>query len=261
MKLNTITSAIEQFAPLSLQLDYDNSGLQIGHADDDVTAVMLCLDVTEDVVQEALDRKCELIITHHPLLFRGLKSITGRTPVMRIVETALRGGVAIYSAHTNLDCASRGVSSEMARMLHLENCEVLSPSPTGNGSTGLGIVGSISPTPAIEFLRHLKETFEVKALRYSAQSPQLVICRVALCGGSGAEFIPQAKAAGADIYVSGDIKYHDFTSHASDIMIADIGHYESEVCARKLFARILREQFPDLVTHTAESDRNPIGVL
>ena len=84
---------------------------------------------------------------------------------------------------------------------------------------------------------------------------------MALCGGSGAEFIPQAKAAGADIYVSGDIKYHDFTSHASDIMIADIGHYESEVCARKLFARILREQFPDLVTHTAESDRNPIGVL
>lgn len=258
MKLKTITTAIEEFAPLSLQLDYDNSGLQIGRPDAEISAALLCLDVTEEILQEAIDRKCELIISHHPLLFRGLKHITGATSTERIVARALRHNIAIYAAHTNLDSAVHGVSREMARMLRLRDTAVLD---SAGDPTGLGIIGSVDAVPAMEFLRQVKETFHVKALRYSAQSPQLVVRRVALCGGAGAEFIPKAIAAGADIYITGDVKYHDYTTYAADMLIVDIGHYESELCARNIFARLLHERFPGFVARVSESDRCPVGVI
>ena len=260
MRLNTIIDILEEFAPLPLQEGYDNSGLQIGNPESDVNAALLCLDVTEEILDEAVERGCDLIISHHPLLFKGLKSITGATPSQRIVERAIREGIAIYSAHTNLDSATRGVSHEMARMLRMSDCRVLVPSAPG-ADTGLGVVGNITPTPAVEFLRRVKDIFQVKALRYSASSPQLVIRRVALCGGSGAEFIADAIASGADAYLTGDVKYHSFTDHAQDILIADIGHYESEVCTRKIFARLLRERLPEFVVRISESEHNPIEVL
>lgn len=260
MKLQNIIDIIEDFAPLPLQESYDNSGLQVGNPDAEISAALLCLDVTEDVLQEAIDRGCELIISHHPVIFRGLKHLTGATATERIVARAVSSGTAIYSAHTNLDSARLGVSREMARMLRMTDCRPLVPSSEG-ADTGLGLVGSIEPTPTMEFLRRVKELFNVRALRYSATSPQLVIRRVALCGGAGAEFIPDAIKAGADIFVTGDVKYHNFTSYADDILIADIGHYESEACTRKIFARLLRDKLPELPVHMADADRNPIATL
>lgn len=260
MKLKTITDAIESFAPLSLQESYDNCGLQIGDPQGDVSAALLCLDVTEDVMDEAVERGCDLVISHHPLLFRGLKHITGTTPAERIATRAIRDGISIYSAHTNLDSATHGVSDQMARMLSLRSRRPLCPTTPG-ADTGLGIIGEIEPTPVLEYLRHVKDTFAVRALRYTEQSPHIVIRRVALCGGAGAEFIGYAIAAGADLYITGDVKYHDFAEHASQILIADIGHWESEACAPAIFARILRESCPDFPTYAARADRNPIGVL
>ncbi len=255
-----IAEAIERFAPLSLQETYDNAGIQVGDPAQTVTGVLICLDVTEQILREARQRKCNLIVSHHPLLFKGLKEITGATPEQRIVIEALRHNIAIYSAHTNLDAASDGVSYEMAGILGLSNCKPLFPKEEGS-FCGLGVVGDISPRPAMEFLRMVKEAFDVRSLRYSAGSPQLVIRRVAVCGGSGASFIPVAIKAKADVFVTADIKYHDFTTFANKILIADIGHYESELCSRKILSRLIRDSFPSCQTLFAQSESNPIVCL
>lgn len=261
LKVKDIIKVIEDFAPLSLQEGYDNAGLQVGDREAPVSAVLLCLDVTEDILREARERSCSLIVSHHPLIFHGLKSLTGADQTQRIVMEALREGIAIYSAHTNLDSASDGVSHEMAHQLNLRNLEVLVPSEK-DPTVGLGVVGYYAdPVPQLEFLRKVKEVFEVKALRYSAQTQHLVIRKVALCGGSGASFIRDAIARDADAYISGDFKYHDYTTYGLDILIADIGHHESELCSRRILSRIIRESFPDCVTYFAESETNPIKVI
>ncbi len=259
-KVSDIAAAIEDFAPLHLQEDYDNAGLQIGDPGMEVSGVLLCLDVTEEALDEALRRSCNMVVSHHPLIFRGLKQLTGRTDTERIAIRALRDNVAIYSAHTNLDSAWDGVSHEMAHMLGLTDICVLEPRDASRRE-GLGVVGNITQAPKLEFLRRLKDKFHVKALRYSAQSPQIVVKRVALCGGSGASLIPQAIKAGADIIVTGDVKYHDFTTWGLDIVVADIGHFESELCSTRILSRIIREKHPGLVTYFSESNRSPVGVI
>ena len=260
LKVKDIAEVIEDFAPKGLQESYDNAGLQVGDPELKVTAALLCLDVTEEVLAEALERQCNLIISHHPLIFKGLKEITGASPIQRIVVEAIKKNIAIYSAHTNLDSAWEGVSHEMAHMLGLSDLSVLEPKED-NPQTGLGIVGEITPTPKIEFLRKVKDTFKVKCLKYSSQSPQLVVRKAAVCGGSGASLIKDAIKAGADIIVTGDVKYHDFTTFGLDIIIADIGHYESELCSREILSRIIREKYPDFVTYFAESETNPIKYM
>lgn len=259
-KVRDISNAIENFAPIRLQEDYDNAGLQVGDPDMEVSAVLLCLDVTEEILQEAIERSCNMIISHHPLIFRGLKNVTGKDPIQRIVIEALRNNVAIYSAHTNLDSAREGVSHEIGNILNLSDMKVLDPKPD-DSSVGIGVIGDMKPTPKLEFLRRLKEKFNVKALKYSAHSPKLVIKRPAVCGGSGAFLIKKAIEEGADAIVTGDVKYHDFTSFGGDILIADIGHYESELCSSKIFSRIIRDRFPEMVVYFAEKESNPIAFL
>lgn len=261
IKIREICRAIEEFAPLSLQESYDNAGLQVGNADNTVSAILLCLDITEETLREAKNRGCNLIVSHHPLIFRGLKNLTGSDQTQRIVMDALKDDISIYSAHTNLDSTEEGVSYEMAHLLNLKNLEVLVPSEK-DSKIGLGIIGYYeNPVPKLEFLRKVKETFSVKALRYSAQTQRLVVKKVALCGGSGASFISDAIAHKADAYLSGDFKYHDYTTHGQDILIADIGHHESELCSRRILSRIIREAFPDCIIYFAESETNPIKTL
>lgn len=260
IKVKDIAETIEDFAPKGLQESYDNAGLQVGNPDMAVTAVLLCLDVTEDILQEALDRHCNMIVSHHPLLFKGLKEVTGANATQRIVIKAIKHNVAIYSAHTNLDSAWEGVSHEIAHILHLRNLRVLEPK-ADNPSTGLGVIGDVDPTPKIEFLRRIKDSFKVKSLRYSSQSPQLVVRKVAVCGGAGASLIGDAIREKADIILTGDVKYHDFTAYGLDIIIADLGHYESELCSKDLLSRIIREKHPECVLYFAESETNPVKYL
>lgn len=259
-KVRDIATAIEEFAPLSLQESYDNAGLQVGDPDAEVSAVLLCLDVTEGALSEAEKRECNMIVSHHPLIFHGLKHLTGGDATQRIVIEALRKGIAVYSAHTNLDITRQGVSCEMARMLGIKELQPLHPDPVVEGA-GLGVVGVIQPLPKLEFLRKVKETFDVKGLKYSGSSPHIVVRKVALCGGSGASLIKEAIAAGADCYVTGDIKYHDFTTYGDDVLLADIGHHESELCSRRIFSRIIRGAFPDCVTYISNSETNPVKCL
>ena len=258
-KVKEISAAIEDFAPKDLQESYDNAGLQVGNPDMEVSAVLLCLDVTEEVVQEAKDRHCNLIVSHHPLIFKGLKELVGATATERIVIDALLNQISIYSAHTNLDSAYEGVSHEMAHMLSLKDTRVLDPKD--DERFGLGVIGYVDPTPSIEFLRKVKETFKVKCLRYSGQSRQLVIRKVAVCGGSGASLITRAIKEKADVLVTGDVKYHDFTSYGLDLLIADIGHYESEICTKKILSKIIREKYPDCVVYFSETEKNPVKFM
>ena len=260
VKVRDIAQVIEDFAPKELQESYDNAGLQVGDPDAKVSAVLLCLDVTEDVIKEAQERECNLIVSHHPLIFKGLKTLTGANNIQRIAIEAIKNNLAIYSAHTNLDSVWDGVSHELARRLSVKDLSILEPQPS-NPKAGLGVVGNIQPLPKIEFLRKIKDTFKVAALRYSAQSPSLVVRRVAVCGGSGASLISTAIKAKADILVTGDVKYHDFTSFGDEIIIADIGHYESELCSREILSRVIRDKFPDLTTYFSNSESNPIKIL
>lgn len=255
-----IAAAIEAFAPKWLQEDYDNTGLQVGRPDLPVSAVLICLDVTEEIVEEAARRGCNLIVSHHPLIFKGLKQLTGANVTQRIVMQALRRDIAVYSAHTNLDSVVEGVSWEMAGALSLHNLTPLDPNARLEGA-GIGLIGEVTPTPTLEFLRKVKDVFKVRQLRYSAQSPQLVVRRVAVCGGSGASLIGNALRAGADLYLTGDIKYHDYTSYGKEIVLADVGHYESEIGSREIFARLLRQVDPEMPVYFAETDTNPIKYL
>ncbi len=256
-----IVRSIEEYAPVSLQEKYDNTGLQLGNPDAEVKSVLVCLSVTEDVLAEALRRDCNMILSHHPLLFKGLKCISGRTSCERIVINAIKHDIVLYAAHTNLDFAIDGVSYEMAHQLDLHIDGPFIPTTPG-AETGLGIIGNMAePVPALEFLRMLKTTFSVKSLRYSADTSKIVIRRVALCGGSGSSFINDAIEAGADAYVCGDLKYHDFDSFASQILLADIGHYESEFCSRKILHRIVKTRHPEVTVYMSEADKNPLGVL
>ena len=259
-EVKDIAAAIESFAPKELQENYDNAGLQVGDPRAEVSAVLLCLDVTPEIIKEALQRECNLIVSHHPLIFKGIKSLTGADITQKLVIEALRNNLAVYSAHTNLDSVWDGVSHEIARKLGIKDQEVLEANAL-DPKAGLGVVGNIKPLPKIEFLRKVKDTFKVAALKYSAQSPSVVVRRVAVCGGAGASLIKTAIKAGADILVTGDVKYHDFTSYGDEIIIADIGHYESELCSRDILFRVIHDRYPELPVYYAESETNPIKIL
>lgn len=260
IKVSDISGVIEEFAPCHLQEHYDNTGMQVGNPDQPVSGVLLCLDITSDILAEAQERGCNMIICHHPLLFGGIKHIVPSDERGRIVMNAIKAGISIYAAHTNLDRASDGVSYEIANTLNLMDIKVLSPD-VHNSQEGLGVIGNIVPMPALAFLRQLKEEFSVGCLRYSQAQPRLTVRRVAVCGGAGASLIGEAIRHHADVFVTGDVKYHDFTSYAGRILIADIGHYESELCTRKIFAGILRERFPELTTYFADNEVSPINYM
>lgn len=259
-KVRDIARTIEGYAPLSLQESYDNCGLQVGNPDMEVSGCFIVLDVTEQSVSEAVEHGCNMVISHHPLIFGGIKSVTASTSTGRIVLEAARRDVAIYSAHTNLDKTYQGVSWEMACMLSLTDVEVLDADEK-SPLTGLGTIGNFGAMPSLEFLRKVKECFGVKALKYSAGYKSLIVKRVAVCGGSGASLIKEAVKAGADAIVTGDVKYHDFTEWGDRILIVDIGHFESELGSRKILSQVLEESYPDLPRVIDEEERNPINFL
>ena len=225
MKVKEIISAIEEFAPLSIQEGWDNSGLCVGSPEDEVTSVLLALDCTPELVDEAVSCGADMIVTHHPLIFKGLKKISVEDQVGEAVVKAIRAGISIYAAHTSADKVLAGVSGAMAARLGLKNVRILDEDGEG---TGLGTIGDFdSPMTAEEAVNFVKERFSLKAMRTSRPVEGLV-SRVAMCGGSGGSLISAAKAAGADLYISGDISYHNFFT-GKDFMIMDIGHYESEI--------------------------------
>ncbi|UCG26750.1 MAG: Nif3-like dinuclear metal center hexameric protein [Bacteroidales bacterium] len=364
MKIKEITSYLDSLVPLSLQESYDNVGLILGDPEQEVTSVLLTLDVTEEVIKEAITLNTGLVISHHPLIFGGLKSITGKTYTERTVLNAIRNNIAVYSAHTNLDNIIGGVNSRIAEKIGLQNTRILIPrkgelrklatfvprkeadkvrdavfnagaghigkydrcsfNVSGYGSfrggddtkpyvgekgkthfeeeirietiypkylekkildalrdshpyeevaydiyplenvfenAGAGLFGEFgNPVSEIEFLKKLKDIFSVKILKHTALLGKN-IRKTAICGGSGSYLLNEAIAAGADAFVSADFKYHQFFDAKNRILVADIGHYESEQFTLEIFSEILMKKFPKFAVRFSDVNTNPINYL
>lgn len=260
MKIAEIIAAINAFAPLSLQEPWDNSGVQVGTVDAECTGALVCVDVTPAVVAEAAARGCNLIIAHHPLLFKGLKRICpGDNVVEQSVIDAIRGGITVFSSHTSLDSAPAGISRRMAGMLGASPAGPLAPGSTDD--CGLGCIASFDPPISRdEFIARIKAAFGSPVVRCSAKTPPL-ISRIGICGGAGGEFIPRAIEAGCDAMLTSDVRYHDFVDFGRRILIADIGHFESEECAKQIFYEIISDFFPTFAVYKSESETNPIKYL
>ena len=262
MLIKDIISEIETFAPLSLQEDYDNAGLIIGNPATDITATLLTLDVTEDVIDEAIRKNCQLIVAHHPLIFSGIKQLNGSDEVQRCVVKAIKSDIAIYAAHTNIDNVINGVSGRMAEKIGLQNIEILKAISSScedfQNRVGAGVVGNLpQPVSEQEFLQKLKSIFGTGCIKHT-QLQNKPIRKVALCGGSGSAFLKEAINVQADVYVSADFKYHDFFNAENQILIADIGHYESEVFTKEIFYEIITKKISTFAVQISETNTNPI---
>lgn len=364
MRIKEIVSALERFAPLPLQDGYDNAGLQIGLTDVETTGALLCLDVTESVLDEAIMLGYNLVISHHPLIFKGYKSITGKNYVERCIMKAIKNDITVYSAHTNLDNAPKGVNYKIAEKIGLSNLRILetkenallklvtfvplmqaekvrqalfnagcgnignydscSYNTEGEGTfraqigthpfcgnigelhsekeirietilptfkkaevisallaihpyeepafdlyplqndwqqAGAGIIGDLdTPETKMNFLKRIKEIFKVGCLRYNAFSGK-EIKSVALCGGSGAFLIPLAIQNKADVFITGEIKYHEYFGHEDKILLAEIGHYESEQYTKELLYSIIKNLFPNFALQISKVNTNPIKYI
>ncbi|MBQ8672716.1 MAG: Nif3-like dinuclear metal center hexameric protein [Bacteroides sp.] len=261
MKIKEVVGALERFAPLPLQDGFDNAGLQIGLTEAEATGALLCLDVTEAVIDEAIAWGYNLVISHHPLIFRGYKSIAGRDYVERCIMKAIKNDVVIYSAHTNLDNAPGGVNYKMAEKIGLTNVRILEARESDGRQVGAGIIGELeTPETELEFLKRIKKTFEVGCLKHNRLMGR-EITTVALCGGAGAFLIPQAVKQHADVFLTGEIKYHDYFGREQEILLAEIGHYESEQYTKEIFQTIIGEMFPSLEVQTTRVNTNPIKYL
>ncbi|MDL2245285.1 Nif3-like dinuclear metal center hexameric protein [Parabacteroides sp. OttesenSCG-928-J18] len=364
IKIKDILREIELFAPLPLQEDFDNAGVQVGDVNQAATGALLCLDVTEEILDEAIERECNLIISHHPLAFKPFKSLRGATYIERCMMKACKHDLVIYAAHTNLDNAQGGVNYKLAEMIGLENIRILSPQkgnllklvtfvPTpyadmvrntlfqagaghvgnydstsfnlyGDGTyraleganpfageigkvhyenetrietvlpaykkiavmralrsvhpyeepvfdfypldntwqqAGSGVVGEL-PEEEDEyfFLRRIKDIFNVACVKHSSLIHK-PIREVAICGGSGAFLLKDAIAYGADIFITGEAKYNDFYDVEDRILLAVIGHYESEVCTKEIFFDLISKKFPTFALHLSNVNSNPVKYL
>ena len=247
MRVGDITQALEQFAPLCIQEGWDNSGLCIGAPEDEVHGVLLGFDCTPELIDEAVAKGFDMVVTHHPLIFRGLKRIQGGEPVTDAVIKAVRAGVAVYAAHTTADKVIAGVSGAMARRLELGDIVLMED----EGGYGLGAVGTLPrPMTGEEAIAYVKEKFGLKTVR--ASKPVARVEKVAMCGGAGASEIDAARATGAQLYISGDISYHHFFT-PEGFMVLDIGHYESEVDIVEILFKVIREKFPTFAVRISEN--------
>lgn len=263
MKIRDLTGFLEQIAPLQLQESYDNAGLIVGNPQTEIRGVLFCLDSTEEIIEEAVRRGCNLVVAHHPIIFRGLKKINGKNYVERTIIMAIRNNVAIYAIHTNLDNVLRhGVNERIAQQLGLKNLQILSPKKDlASGidpNIGAGIVGDLAePIPERDFLIFLKEKMGAGVVRHT-RLLERPVTRVAVCGGSGSFLLGDAIAAGADMFVTADFKYHEFFDADGKTVIADIGHFESEQFTINLLYELCAENFATFALHLTEIRTNPV---
>ena len=258
MKIQDVLSALEQFAPLPLQESWDNAGLQVGLTEAEVSGALLCLDVTENVVDEAREKGCNLIVSHHPLLFRGLKTISDMTDVQRTVRKAIKNDIAVISMHTNMDNAEGGVNFKMAEKLGLQDVQFMAPKTVDGVTCGSGVMGQLEkPLAARDFVQLVKTAFGVECVMTN-ELLERPIARVALCGGAGDFLLDDAVKAGADAFITGEMHYHQYFGYEQQIQICVIGHYQSEQYTTEVFRDILEKACPGVRTVIAETNTNPI---
>ncbi len=362
MKLKEITGFLETIAPLAFQESYDNSGLISGDPEMIIESALICIDSTEDVIEEAIKNKCNLVIAHHPIVFSGIKKFTGTDYIQRALLKAIRNNIAIYAIHTNLDNVYNGVNAQICRKLSLKNCKILSPkkeilkkiftfcpagkanivrqamfsaggghignydecsfNSVGDGTfrplestnpyvgrkgkqhiekeikiemvfpsylekkildalisshpyeevaydiillnnsipgVGGGMIGYLEkPETEINFLKNLKRVMNTKCIRHTSLIRKK-IQKVAVCGGSGSSLLKNAMVEGADLFITSDFKYHQFFDAEGKILIADIGHYESEQFTIELIGKFLKQNFPTFAVRFSKVNTNPVN--
>ena len=258
MKIKQVLSALEKFAPLPLQESWDNAGLQVGLTEAEVSGALLCLDVNEQIVDEAIRKGCNLIVSHHPLLFRGLKQISGRDFVQRCVIKALKNDIAVVSMHTNMDNAQDGVNWKIAQRLGLHDCRFFAQKQVEGIEAGSGVVGDLAqPMAAADFIQLVKRQFGVACAQCN-ELLQRPVRKVAVCGGAGDFLLDDAVREGADAFITGEMHYHVFFDHEQQIQICVIGHYQSEQYTSEIFRDIIAKECPGVRTEMAETNTNPI---
>ncbi len=252
MKIKDILTALEHFAPLPLQESYDNAGLQVGITEAEASGALLCLDVTEEVIAEAVELGCNLIVAHHPLLFRAVKHVGDATLVERCLRMAIKNDICIYASHTNMDNAEEGVNYKMAEKLGLVDVVPME----GGGAIGYLTLAEDSEA----FLQRVKDVFRIECLQHN-ELLQRHIQSVALCGGAGAFQLDKAIELEADAFLTGEMGYHHFFGHEQVIQIGVMGHYQSERYTTEIFYSIIEEAAPGLPVFTATVDQNPIKYM
>lgn len=267
-----MVDALERFAPLPLQEDYDNAGLQVGLTEAEVSGALLCLDVTEEVVDEAVAKGCNLIVSHHPLIFHKLHQISDVDYVQRTVWKAIKHDVAIVAMHTNMDAVRGGVNFKIAEKMGLKvsgfinhgaTVEPLASDSSMSASSqtpqhGEGVIGSFAePMAADDFVKMVKEVFDVECVMTN-ELLRRPIRTVALCGGAGDFLLPDAVKAGADAFLTGEMHYHQYFGYEQKIQIAVIGHYQSEQYTKEIFRSIIERECPSVRCVMSEINTNPI---
>ena len=258
MNIKQVLSALEQFAPLPLQESWDNAGLQLGLTEAEVSGALLCLDVNEEIVDEAIQKGCNLIVSHHPLLFRGLKQISGADYVQRCVIKAIKHDIVIVSMHTNMDNALDGVNWKIAERLGLKECKFFAQKQIDGVEAGSGVVGELpSALDARTFIELVKKQFSVQCAQCNALLERR-IKKVAICGGAGDFLLPEAIGVEANAFITGEMHYHQYFGQEQQIQICVIGHYQSEQYTSEIFRDIIQKECPGVRTEIAETCTNPI---
>ena len=271
VKIYQVVDALEHYAPLPLQEGYDNAGLQVGLTEAvEVSGALLCLDVTEAVVDEAIRKGCNLIVSHHPLIFRKLARISDENYVQRTVRKAIKNDITIVSMHTNMDAAKGGVNFKIAEKLGLRNLRFFGGEKEIDGvKGGEGVIGEITDETdtlhadgiaADDLVLMLRERFQVECVQCN-QLLRRPIRKVALCGGAGSFLLDAAIAAGADAFITGEMHYHEFFGHEQEFQICVIGHYQSEQFTSEIFRSIITEKCPGVKCEISEINTNPIIYL
>lgn len=244
------------------QEDYDNAGFLLGDPSRECSGALVALDLTDAVVDEAIEKGTNLIVTHHPFIFGGVKRITPKNAVGRLIIKLIKNDLSVYAAHTNLDNLKEGVNGILAQVLGLTDCHILrqlqgQPSP----EVGAGMIGSLPyPLPTSAFLEQVKMSLGLPLLRVS-DIAKPAVSRVAFCGGSGNFLIEDAVAQGADIYLTGDMKYHDFQRAEGRITLVDIGHFESEQFSKQLINSIISKKFSNFACLISERGRSFVNYI
>jgi dinuclear metal center YbgI/SA1388 family protein len=242
LTVHSIDQFLSRFAPPSLAEAWDNVGLQVGNPEDEITGILVSLDVTEAVLWEAVEHDANLIVTHHPLFFRPVKRLDDLQVPTRLARLATQMGINILSFHTNLDATRHGLNDQLAKLLKLSSVRALIPSRDKKfPQAGLGRIGKVPKTNLEKYLKHVMKNLRLKNLRYVGD-PRHPIGQVAVMTGSGGGFFSEAQTAGADVLITGDVKYHHaLDALGSGIALIDIGHFAGEIGMVPLVAGKLRE--------------------
>jgi len=265
MQIKAFITSLEEWAPLQFQESYDNAGLIVGDPEANCTGVLCSLDCTEAVVEEAIEKRCNLIVSHHPIIFKGIKQFSSDHYVNRTVLKAIQHNIALYAIHTNLDNVIHGVNSTLADKLHLENRKILAPIPglfDNNGqAVGAGLVGELPlETEPEAFLRWVKEKLNLNVIKHTKLIDKKLIT-IALCGGSGSFLLDQIKTQKIDCFITSDLKYHDFFEADGKYLLLDIGHGESEHFVPALIVDYLKRKFLTFAVLESEVKTQPISYL